>query len=85
MTTVDNGKIEEDDSVNEVDNLKEESRLIVHLWESHDSNNLNVVAEDDELYFYSKLPDTLKLYYRTMPSILEGSFDFFKVLSSNAL
>ncbi|GJZ52520.1 nucleolar pre-ribosomal-associated protein 1, partial [Tanacetum coccineum] len=49
MTTVDNGKIEEDDNVNEVDNLKEESRLLVDLWESHD-NNLNVVAEDEELY-----------------------------------
>ncbi|PWA96465.1 hypothetical protein CTI12_AA038640 [Artemisia annua] len=85
MTTVDNGKMEEDDNVNEVDNLKEESRLIVDLWESHDSNNLNVVAEDEELYFYSKLLDALKIYHRTMPSILEGSFDFFKVLPSNAL
>lgn len=63
MTTVDNGKMEEDDNVNEVDNLKEESRLIIDLWESHDSNNLNVAAEDEELYFYSKLLDALKIYY----------------------
>ncbi|KAI3799706.1 hypothetical protein L1987_35005 [Smallanthus sonchifolius] len=80
-----NGRIQEEDNVTESDNLNDSSILIIELWKSHESNNINVVAEDEELYFYTKLLDALKVYHRTMPSVLEGSFDFFKVLPSNAL
>ncbi|KAK9061269.1 hypothetical protein SSX86_018449 [Deinandra increscens subsp. villosa] len=80
-----NGRIEEEDDVNEPDNLDDNSILIIELWKLHESNNINIVAEDEELYFYTKLLDALKVYHRTMPSVLEGSFDFFKVLPSNAL
>ncbi|KAC9631546.1 hypothetical protein E3N88_45514 [Mikania micrantha] len=53
-----------EDNVNEPDNLDDNSVLIIELWKSQESNNINM---------------------RTMPSVLEGSFDFFKVLPSNAL
>ncbi|KAI7735982.1 hypothetical protein M8C21_022394 [Ambrosia artemisiifolia] len=80
-----NERIQEEDNVSESDNLNDNFTLIVELWKSHESNNINIVAEDEELYFYTKLLDALKVYHRTMPSVLEGSFDFFKLLPSNAL
>ncbi|KAL8193175.1 hypothetical protein R6Q57_027079 [Mikania cordata] len=79
------GRIHEEDNVNEPDNLDDNSVLIIELWKSQESNNINMVADDEELFFYTKLLDALKFYHRTMPSVLEGSFDFFKVLPSNAL
>lgn len=39
--------------------------------------------KDAESYFHSKLLDALTLYLRTMPMVLDGSFDFFKILPSN--
>lgn len=84
-TPDDDGIIKEDDNVKETENQKSDASLITELWESHESNNLNMLVEDEESYFYSKLLDALKFYHRTMPSVLEGSFDFFKVLPANAL
>ncbi|KAJ0657662.1 putative nucleolar pre-ribosomal-associated protein [Helianthus annuus] len=80
-----NGRIQEEDDVSESDNLNDNSTLIIELWKSHENNNINIVAEDEELYFYTKLLDALKVYHRTIPSVLEGSFDFFKLLPNNAL
>ncbi|KAJ9540122.1 hypothetical protein OSB04_026628 [Centaurea solstitialis] len=81
----DDGRILEEDNVEESDNLKGDALLIKELWESHEGNDLNIVAEDEESYFYSKLLDALKIYHHTMPSVVEGSFDFFKVLPNNPL
>ncbi|XP_076895789.1 uncharacterized protein LOC143548550 [Bidens hawaiensis] len=77
--------MQEDENVTESDNLNDSSISIIELWKSHESKNINIIAEDEELYFYTKLLDALKVYHRTMPSVLEGSFDFFKVLPTNAL
>ncbi|KVI09717.1 Nucleolar pre-ribosomal-associated protein 1, N-terminal [Cynara cardunculus var. scolymus] len=84
-TPGDDGRIQEEHNVEESDNLKGDAMLIKELWESHEINDPNIVAEDEESYFYSKLLDALKIYHRTMPSVVEGSFDFFKVLPNNAL
>ncbi|XP_071738783.1 uncharacterized protein [Rutidosis leptorrhynchoides] len=75
----DDGILEEEHNLNKSDDLKDDSNLIKELWES------NEITVDEELYFYSKLLDALKIYHRTMPTVLEGSFDFFKVLPSNVL
>ncbi|XP_057475147.1 uncharacterized protein LOC130763274 [Actinidia eriantha] len=45
----------------------------------------SIPVKDEETHFYSTLLDTLKVYHRTMPAALEGSFDFFKILPSNPL
>nr|GLL17945.1 uncharacterized protein LOC109190705 isoform X2 [Ipomoea trifida] len=75
--------LDEDDPVqskNETHFLK----LIRELW-SENLCSFKDSVEDAETQFYTKLLDVLKLYYRTMPNMLEGSFDFFKVLPSNPL
>lgn len=58
-----NGGIQEDDNMTESDNLNDNSISIIELWKSHESNNINMVAEDEELYFYTKLLDALKVYH----------------------
>ncbi|XP_076947008.1 uncharacterized protein LOC143618794 [Bidens hawaiensis] len=77
--------MQEEDDVIESDNLNDSSIAIIELWKSCENNNISIITEDEDLYFYTKLLDALKVYHRTMPSVLEGSFDFFKVLPSNAL
>lgn len=79
------GIIQEEDVVKDSENLKGDASLITQLWESHESNNLDMLTEDEESYLYSKLLEALKFYHRTMPSVLEGSFDFFKVLPTNVI
>ncbi|KAL7615060.1 hypothetical protein Lser_V15G08570 [Lactuca serriola] len=81
----DDGIIQEEDVVKDSENLKGDASLITQLWESHESNNLDMLTEDEESYLYSKLLEALKFYHRTMPSVLEGSFDFFKVLPTNVI
>ncbi|VFQ63467.1 unnamed protein product [Cuscuta campestris] len=77
------GILDDDESVqckNESQNLK----LIRELW-SENSCSCKDTVEDAETIFYTKLLDVLKQYYRTMPNMMEGSFDFFKLLPSNPL
>ncbi|KAL8538638.1 hypothetical protein ACS0TY_000600 [Phlomoides rotata] len=42
-------------------------------------------VEDVDTHFYTKIFDSLKIYYRTMPMAMEGLFDFFKFLPNNPL
>ncbi|KAM7519592.1 hypothetical protein LguiB_018554 [Lonicera macranthoides] len=67
------------------DGLDDGDDHIAEIWGLRRCGNPHGALEDEETYFYSKLLDTLKIYHRTMPTVLEGSFDFFKVLPSNAL
>ncbi|KAF9589226.1 hypothetical protein IFM89_020664 [Coptis chinensis] len=64
---------------------KEEDRVkvIAEIWGLPNSNIVGNKLKDVEQYFHSKLLDALTLYLRTMPTVLEKSFDFFKVLPSN--
>nr|XP_043632579.1 uncharacterized protein LOC122603821 isoform X2 [Erigeron canadensis] len=81
----DDGTIQEEGNLHVSDNLNDDLSLIKELWDTDESNNVNMVAGDEDIYFYSKLLEALEIYHHTMPSVLEGSFDFFKVLPSNAL
>ncbi|CAH9077203.1 unnamed protein product [Cuscuta europaea] len=59
-------------------------KLIREPWPENSCSSKDTV-EDSETIFYTKLLDVLKLYYRTMSDMLEGSFDFSKLLPSNPL
>lgn len=71
------------DSAGVIDNVKDCTELVTEIW------GLNccsmAVLKDVETYFYAKLLDALKIYHRIMPSLFEGSFDFFKILPVNPL
>ena len=43
-----------------------------------------IALRDVETCFHSKLLDALKIYVRIMPTVLEGSFDFFINLLGNS-
>ncbi|GMI77626.1 EMBRYO DEFECTIVE 2788 [Hibiscus trionum] len=60
--------------------------VISEIWGLYPKSNPLVELKDVEMYFYSKLTDTLTIYLRTVPTVLEGSFDFFmNLLNSSAL
>ncbi|CAK9159643.1 unnamed protein product [Ilex paraguariensis] len=67
------------------ENGDDHTKVIAEIWDLQQSSMPTMALEDEETYFYSKLLDTLKIYRRTMPGFLGGSFDFFKVLPSKPL
>ncbi|XP_059628326.1 uncharacterized protein LOC132271080 [Cornus florida] len=72
-------------NVVELDDADDCVKAIIKIWGSHWCSIPGLALKDLETFFHSKLLDTLKFYHRTMPDVLEGSFDFFKVLPSNPL
>ncbi|KAK6946890.1 LOW QUALITY PROTEIN: Nucleolar pre-ribosomal-associated protein 1, N-terminal [Dillenia turbinata] len=71
------GKDEDVSPSEEMDNGKEHLKVVSEIWGSH---LLDSSVDDAEIYFHSKLLEALRFYLRTMPSVLEGSFDIFKNL-----
>lgn len=72
----------------DMDDSKDEAyfvKLITELWSLHSAPLSDSTIEDTEVLFYAKLLDSLRLYYKTMPNMLEGLFDFFKILPINLL
>uniref|UniRef100_A0A5B6YI04 Nucleolar pre-ribosomal-associated protein 1 N-terminal domain-containing protein n=1 Tax=Davidia involucrata TaxID=16924 RepID=A0A5B6YI04_DAVIN len=72
-------------NVVELDNGNDHVEAITEIWGLDRSSMPGIALKDLETYFLSKLLDAIKIYHRTMPAVLEGSFDFFKVLPSNPL
>ncbi|XP_052200530.1 uncharacterized protein LOC127806944 isoform X2 [Diospyros lotus] len=81
----DNGGVQDICDVEELNNKDDHRKVIADIWGLDESSMCNMKLQDEETFFYSKLLDTLKIYHRVMPSALEGSFDFFKVLPGNPL
>ncbi|XP_028111055.1 uncharacterized protein LOC114309518 isoform X4 [Camellia sinensis] len=71
--------------VDELNNGDDYVKVIGDIWGLHQCSMRGMAVKEEETVFYSKLLDTLKFYHRTMPAVLEGSFDFFKILPSNPL
>ncbi|XP_022717540.1 uncharacterized protein LOC111276058 isoform X2 [Durio zibethinus] len=61
---------------------KEFLNVISEIWGLDLSSSPIMELKDAEMYFYSKLLDTLKIYL-ALPTVLEGSFDFFMNLLSS--
>ncbi|KAI3458963.1 hypothetical protein Pfo_015626 [Paulownia fortunei] len=71
----------EQQSENGADILK----CIRDLWGLRQCSMTHMDLKDGDTYFYSKILDSLKIYYRTMPMAIEGLFDLFKLLPNNPL
>ncbi|XP_051120016.1 uncharacterized protein LOC127243852 [Andrographis paniculata] len=52
-----------------------------NLWGLNQLTDL----KDVDVYFYSKILETLQIYYRTIPMAMEGLVDLFKFLPNNPL
>ncbi|MCD9560594.1 hypothetical protein HAX54_019311, partial [Datura stramonium] len=61
-----------------IDVANEDTDIIVELWSLRSSPLPDSTIEDTEVLFYAKLLNALTIYYKTMPNMLEGLFDFFK-------
>ncbi|WOL03409.1 hypothetical protein Cni_G12129 [Canna indica] len=72
-------------TVPELDGDKERRAIVAEIWGLNKQKMVTTEPVDEQDFFYSKLLDTLALYMRITPSAFEGSFDFFKILPSNAL
>ncbi|CAK7338479.1 unnamed protein product [Dovyalis caffra] len=69
----------------EPDSGKDFMNLILELWGSDLCSLPVITLKDAEMFFHAKLLDALKIYLLTMPTTLEGSFEFFMSLLSNPL
>ncbi|XP_017980621.1 PREDICTED: uncharacterized protein LOC18594767 isoform X1 [Theobroma cacao] len=69
----------------ELDIEKEFLNVISDIWGLDLCSSPVMELKDVEMYFYSKLLDALKIYLRTVPTVLEGSFDFFMNLVNSPL
>ncbi|KAK5833528.1 uncharacterized protein LOC108453030 isoform X2 [Gossypium arboreum] len=79
----DHDMVADDHMIDELDTEKEFLNVISEIWGLCLNSSPFMELKDVEMYFYSKLVDTLKIYLRAVPTILEGSFDFFMNLLSN--
>ncbi|KAK6156351.1 hypothetical protein DH2020_010599 [Rehmannia glutinosa] len=60
-------------------------KCISDLWGLHQCSMTDMDLKDGDTYFYSKILDSLRIYYRTMPMAMEGLFDLFKFLPNSPL
>ncbi|PKI67693.1 uncharacterized protein LOC116192162 isoform X1 [Punica granatum] len=68
----------------DMDDSKNLAHLYAEIWGSDQSQIPVSTTRDAEIYFCTKLFEALQIYLRIMPSVLEGSFDFFVNLLSNS-
>ncbi|KAL3520732.1 hypothetical protein ACH5RR_018881 [Cinchona calisaya] len=80
-----NDKVSKEDVENQLNGGADLLKPVLEIWGLHGCSNVDIRTEDGDTYFYSKLLEVLKIYQRTLPTAVEGSFDFFKVLPSNPL
>ncbi|KAL3649706.1 hypothetical protein CASFOL_006109 [Castilleja foliolosa] len=60
-------------------------KCIRDLWGLDQCSTPHVDLKDADAYFYSKILESLKIYYKTMPTAIEGVFDLLKFVPSNPL
>ncbi|KAL5804145.1 hypothetical protein ACOSQ3_030945 [Xanthoceras sorbifolium] len=72
-------------TLDQVDTERDFRNVISEIWGLDLCSGPLGALKDADFYFHSKLLDALKIYLRTVPAILEGSFDFFMNLLSDPL
>ncbi|XP_058204610.1 uncharacterized protein LOC131318694 isoform X1 [Rhododendron vialii] len=81
----DTGVVQGMNDVDDVNDGDDNAFVIADIWGLRQCSEGGVTVKDEETHFYSRLLDAFKIYHRTMPAALEGSFDFFRFLPSNPL
>ncbi|CAL9750206.1 unnamed protein product [Musa acuminata subsp. burmannicoides] len=72
-------------SIPELEGDKDRRAIVAEIWGLNKQKPITTEPVDEQDFFYSRLLDVLALYMRILPSAFEGSFDFFRILPSNAL
>ncbi|XP_042949109.1 uncharacterized protein LOC122281567 isoform X5 [Carya illinoinensis] len=72
-------------AADETDSGKDLMVVIAEIWDLGRHSMPLITLEDTGIFIQSKLLDALKIYIRTAPTALEGSFDFFIGLLNNPL
>ncbi|XP_027162829.1 uncharacterized protein LOC113763268 [Coffea eugenioides] len=80
-----NDGVSEEDVEDQLNSGVDLLKPVLEIWGLQGCSSVDIRTEDGDTYFYSKLLDVLRIYHRTLPTAVEGSFDFFKVLPSNPL
>ncbi|GAB2277806.1 hypothetical protein Dimus_012510 [Dionaea muscipula] len=55
------------------------------VWGLYQCSSSSNAEEDENVYFHCKLLEVLKLYHRIFHTVLEVSYDFFKIIPGNPL
>ncbi|GAB4859794.1 hypothetical protein Ancab_011274 [Ancistrocladus abbreviatus] len=82
--------LQESDNIREAfttneDDVEKDHVKTTEIWGLHQCSVLDDVGNDAEVYFHSKVLDVFRIYHRTLYSVLDVSYDLFKILPSNPL
>ncbi|BBH01972.1 hypothetical protein Prudu_012398 [Prunus dulcis] len=66
-----------------LDNEKDATNVVAEIWGLDLHSTSLTTLKDAEIYFHCRVLDALKIYLRIMPTVLEGSFEFFMNLLSS--
>ncbi|XP_056167551.1 uncharacterized protein LOC130134424 isoform X1 [Syzygium oleosum] len=61
------------------------ANIFAEIWGLDQSHVPVSTMQEAEIYFYSRLVDALQIYLHMMPTVLDGSFEFFVSLLRDAL
>ncbi|PON51517.1 Nucleolar pre-ribosomal-associated protein [Parasponia andersonii] len=81
----DSERVDSTPTADEFDAGKDIVKVLLEVWGPDLCNMTPFAIKDVEIYFQSKLLDALKTYFRIMPTVLEGSFDFLINLLTDPL
>ncbi|KAH6784179.1 hypothetical protein C2S52_009138 [Perilla frutescens var. hirtella] len=79
------GEVADSSGKQQLENEADIVESIKGIWCLSQCSMTQTNIEDVDTFFYSKILNSLKIYYRTMPMAMEGSIDFFKFLPNNPL
>ncbi|XP_057798932.1 uncharacterized protein LOC131014835 [Salvia miltiorrhiza] len=79
------GEVVASDGEQQLENGADIDQSIRDIWGLSQFSAKQANIKDVDTFFYSKILDSLKIYYRTMPMAMEGSVDFFKLIPNNPL
>ncbi|XP_047968873.1 uncharacterized protein LOC125212686 [Salvia hispanica] len=79
------GEDVDSDGEQPLENGTDIDRCVRDIWGLSQCSASQTNIKDVDTFFYSKILDSLKIYYRTMPMAMERSVDFFKLIPNNPL
>ncbi|XP_042000760.1 uncharacterized protein LOC121750309 isoform X2 [Salvia splendens] len=85
MNLFEEGEDVDSDGEQPLENGADIDRCVRDIWGLSQCSASLINIKDVDTFFYSKILDSLKIYYRTMPMAMERSVDFFKLIPNNPL
>ncbi|KAL1553203.1 diphosphoinositol-polyphosphate diphosphatase [Salvia divinorum] len=85
MDLLEEGEDVDSDGEQPLENGADIDQCVRDIWGLSQCSASQTNIKDVDTFFYAKILDSLKIYYRNMPTAMERSVDFFKLIPNNPL